>query len=468
MLSNLKSVEENKEYLKSVLGERGKLIDWVNSPGKEIECKYYWNDSEYFKKVLKIDRYEDKRIYFKGYEKGIKVGNLTRCRLGNILGFRTLEFKFEIGTTIKELLLMDKEYRKDKKGKEWKYYKYKCNKCGNIDWIREGDLKQGKGCNVCSGKKVVLGINTIWDVARWMVDFGISEEDMKTYTFQTSKKIKVKCPDCGRIKETTPNKIYNLHSIQCSCGDGVSYPEKLTENLLIQLDVKYKRQYKDYWSQNKVYDFYLPDCNTIIEVHGEQHYKETTRGRSLKEEQENDRLKEELALKNGIEHYMVIDCRKSELEYIKNNILNSELNELFDLNKIVNWNKCEEYALKNKIKEVCNYYKEHHGISTIDLAKEFDVDRATIIRYLNKGAKLGWCEYDGKEEMRSSNKRNGKLIAERKGKPVSQFTLEGEFIKTYPSAMEVERQIGIAQSNIGACCRGKYKTAGGFIWKFSD
>ena len=41
---------------------------------------------------------------------------------------------------------------------------------------------------------------------------------------------------------------------------------------------------------------------------------------------------------------------------------------------------------------------------------------------------------------------------------------------TYKSTMEAQRQTGIPNSNISACCRGKYgfKTAGGYHWKYTD
>ncbi len=53
-----------------------------------------------------------------------------------------------------------------------------------------------------------------------------------------------------------------------------------------------------------------------------------------------------------------------------------------------------------------------------------------------------------------------------KRRPVLQFSLNGTFIKRYSSSGEAERLNGIAQSKVGACCRGKAKTAGGFIWKY--
>lgn len=469
MLSNLKSIEENREYLKSVIGtHRRNEINWTNSIGCEIVCEYNWY-GECSKRVLKIVKYVAKKqtVYFEGYEKGIETSNLIRCRLGGMLDFKSLEFKYEIGDTVNCLTIIDREHRHDKKDRDSKYYKYKCNKCGNIDWIIEGGLKKGQRCNACclTPKKVVFGINSIYDKALWMIDLGMSIEDAKTHTPNSNEKVYVECPLCGKGKKIAPNTIYRTHSISCSCGDGISYPEKLMESILIQLNVKYERQYGTDWSKKKMYDFYLPDYNIIIETHGEQHYEEckSFTKKNLKDVQENDKFKEELALNNGIKNYIVINCSASDLEYIKNNILDSELNKLFDLSNI-NWNKCEEYALKNKVKEVCNYYKEHSGITPSNLAKEFSMCKQTIREYLKRGTELGWCEYDGKEELR----RNGKLNGKRRCKPVSQFSIEGEFIKTYPSANEATNQTGINTSNISACCNGRYKTAGGYVWRYLD
>jgi hypothetical protein len=45
---------------------------------------------------------------------------------------------------------------------------------------------------------------------------------------------------------------------------------------------------------------------------------------------------------------------------------------------------------------------------------------------------------------------------------IEQYDLQNNFIKEWPSIAEAERQIG---GDIQACCKGKQKTAGGFIWK---
>lgn len=59
--------------------------------------------------------------------------------------------------------------------------------------------------------------------------------------------------------------------------------------------------------------------------------------------------------------------------------------------------------------------------------------------------------------------------AKQKHKPVLQFSSDGVFIKEYPSIKEAAEQTGIVSpSNIGACCRGIYAYAGGFIWRYKD
>ena len=50
-------------------------------------------------------------------------------------------------------------------------------------------------------------------------------------------------------------------------------------------------------------------------------------------------------------------------------------------------------------------------------------------------------------------------------KDIIQYTIDGEFIKEYPSAVEASRDTGIGRSNINSVCCGRTKTAGGFAWK---
>ena len=54
---------------------------------------------------------------------------------------------------------------------------------------------------------------------------------------------------------------------------------------------------------------------------------------------------------------------------------------------------------------------------------------------------------------------------ERYSKPVLQYTLDGEFVREWPSARECGRN-GFNQGSVSACCRGELKKHKGFIWKY--
>lgn len=56
----------------------------------------------------------------------------------------------------------------------------------------------------------------------------------------------------------------------------------------------------------------------------------------------------------------------------------------------------------------------------------------------------------------------------RKGyKAILQMTNEGKIITEHYSAMQASRVTGIDNSHISKCCRGKLRSAGGFVWVFS-
>lgn len=54
-------------------------------------------------------------------------------------------------------------------------------------------------------------------------------------------------------------------------------------------------------------------------------------------------------------------------------------------------------------------------------------------------------------------------------RPVLQFSKDGVLLNRYSSGKEAHRNTGISHSHIMECCAGKrYKTVGGFIWKYDE
>ena len=74
------------------------------------------------------------------------------------------------------------------------------------------------------------------------------------------------------------------------------------------------------------------------------------------------------------------------------------------------------------------------------------------------------------------SKQHKDKIGKNNSKQVTQYSTLGEYIKTFPSAADAERHINQKltahwkelKNNINDCCRGKQKSAYGYIWKYKE
>ena len=75
-----------------------------------------------------------------------------------------------------------------------------------------------------------------------------------------------------------------------------------------------------------------------------------------------------------------------------------------------------------------------------------------------------------KELNKDPNFQAKRLEASRKAKckPVLQYTEEGELVSKFSSQVEAAEKTEICRTSIGNALKGKYKTAGGFIWKYDQ
>lgn len=436
----------------SKLSRKGKYIDWSKSIEREIKGKYKGIDFLFVIKSYNKTT-ADLCIEYNGELYTIKSNLVKDCKIGRVLRTKTKEFKIEIGQVFKDekrdLIITDREYRErsitsNKNNKTHtqneKWYKYTCNKCGWTEgWNVESRLLSGVGCACCCPNPMVVvpEINSIWAKSPWMMKFGVSEEDAKKYTPWSNHRLEIKCFHCGKKRMVSPNEISRKGFIKCKkCSDGYTYPEKFMMEILSQLNIEYIPQLSasDFqWCENKEYDFYLPNYNTIIETHGMQHYDDV-KGffKTLEEEQANDKYKQELSLNNDIDEYIVIDCRYSELKWIKSSILNSKLNTMFDLSKI-DWLRCGEFAIGNRVKEVCDYWNnKEEWETTTDLEEKFNLAKGTIINYLEKGTELGWCYYNGQEELKKMQKSRCNKVNVYK---------DGELVHTFESLKQAAREM---------------------------
>ena len=113
--------------------------------------------------------------------------------------------------------------------------------------------------------------------------------------------------------------------------------------------------------------------------------------------------------------------------------------------------------------------------------KELEVDHKNTVRTDNRAENLHWVtrkencnnpltrqhKYNAKKGEKhplygKNGKDNSTLIQ------IVQYDLQDNLLAEFDSLSEAERKTGIHHQNVGACCRGKRKTAGGFKWKFKD
>lgn len=392
----------------------GKTCHWKKSIGKHVKFKY---DTAYGKFIILDYDEKNKELLLRDtkYLSEFKIQR-DNFQMGwfkkQISNYFEHEFKYKIGTNIvsnnRDLIIIDRELEykscydnRTKKTYQISYekYKYKCNKCGNEDWIEYRHLITSVGCNVCANRKIVQGINDIPTTDPWMIPyFQGGEKEAKLYTSGSNKRIYPMCPDCGRIKnkKVAIQDIRNNKSIGCVCSDKRSYPNKFSYVFLNQLPItNWQPEYQPDWAKPYRYDNYFEygDKKYILEMDGAFHYKNNTlNGVTAEGSKIIDKYKDDLAKEHNIE-VIRINCLRSDLSYIKNNILNSSLFFVFDLSNI-NWDKCDEYATKNIVKELCKYWENYNHPSYAELKKVFHIKSDTTINsYLKKGTKFGWCNY---------------------------------------------------------------------------
>lgn len=112
-----------------------------------------------------------------------------------------------------------------------------------------------------------------------------------------------------------------------------------------------------------------------------------------------------------------------------------------------------EGGIKRDNKKICDMWDKGYTISKI--AKELHCSRNTVKNALKQFEKYNT------DEIKNRWVRQNEI-------PINQYDINFNLLKTWKSARQAERELGIDHSGIGDCCNYMAKQAGGFIWRYAE
>ena len=275
-----------------------------------------------------------------------------------------------------------------------------CKIDGNTWLAAPTNILSGKGCPVCAVKNNAK-------------KFTKTQEQYENEVSQIDPNIKVvgkyvnyhtkifhRCLVDNTVWLASPNSILNGSGCP-TCGDGVSYPEKLMSSILQQLNINFTTQYSPKWIKPLRYDFCFnyQSQSYLIEMDGGIGHGNSCCGINVDGEKTKsvDECKDKKAQENNMMLIRINCDYKScdRLEYIKNHIIKSILSSLFNLD-IIDWELCDKLAQQSlfvKTIELWNAGMKNH----YDIASTLKLHPTSITTYLKRSEKLKITDYNHKE-----------------------------------------------------------------------
>jgi hypothetical protein len=176
---------------------------------------------------------------------------------------------------------------------------------------RPKDHLLGKGCQKCSG--VYMDTNYFIEKANKIHNFEYLYE--KTIFNNSHEKVIITCKKHGDFKQSPNAHLSGSACPKCKESKG----EKEISFFLKNKSIKFIRQYKfkDCKNINPLpFDFYLPEFNTCIEFHGEQHYKVVKifgGNEKFEKTKINDNIKYNFCTKNNINLIIINDIKSIKI-----------------------------------------------------------------------------------------------------------------------------------------------------------
>ena len=294
------------------------------------------------------------------------------------------------------------------------------------------------------------------DIVKYLVD----KSDAYRCSCHMMTPIRTKCQICGNERNLSPDLLCR-HGFTCPrCSDGISIPNKIMRNILEQLDIDFKNEVsnKDFkWIEKYFYDFYFKSENgdhILIEMDGGFHRYDY--------QQIIDKNKSELADKNGFK-LIRIRCDYAEehqeaFEYIKNNILHSDLRNIIPIDRI-DWIQCQNAIKNNILLYICKLWEQDkYDVSRI--SSILKMHRTSICTYLKRGANLGLAPtYNTSNSLSRSFKKPVALVEN--NKIIKVFSTHEEC----SNILSEKYNIKFIPKGVQSCANGSLKTYHGLQFK---
>lgn len=305
----------------------------------------------------------------------------------NVIGYIDLRKLIPVlkGKTFKAELFKDGDsyeiYYNYKDKEQWKkklFHIYRQNDSIIINHKKQNYLYQQKDKNIkefvfdtiksIHKKSMTTLVSEVDYMAKTITNF----EDYKEEGVLSMRKTYFNCPICNSAVKQTIKSAYQF-GVDCNvCNDRSSLPEKVMRSVLEVCDIKFEREKVLF--KNYRYDFYIPKYNTLIEMHGEQHYKQATGYLEGKLEQikESDKIKKEYAITNDYNFYEIKAFKKNVKQLIK------EIEDIIPFISNVQLEKVYEKLrlLKSDHFEIIQHHKE--GKSNTEIAKILNTSCARV------------------------------------------------------------------------------------------
>lgn len=210
--------------------------------------------------------------------------------------------------------------KQSKNGNKGDCVRFVCLKCDYVNELWVSNILRNNQCNCqrCSGQRkdkddiiYFQELNTLYP----------NKFTILTPYKNVKTDIKVKCNDCGFIRNVKPIALMNSGFCP-KCGKIKSTGENFISKWLDEHHINYEVQkyFKNWDIGLHYFDFYLPELNLVIEYHGQQHYSFNPYFHRTMENfnyyLEKDKIKKETCLQHGINYISINSKNYCHLEKI--------------------------------------------------------------------------------------------------------------------------------------------------------